>query len=265
MIVQNKKQISCSRYVKGTGLINKLIDKLPFEAHIPGYNFCGPGTKLAKRLARGDKPINLLDLSCKNHDIVYSNTSDLSQRHIADAILQQKALERINSKDSTFGERVSARIVNFMIGTKRKFGLGMKKKRNLKYTVASSIKKIRAEIRKRKPKNQMQAISIALRTAHKDVALPSKTRIIPIPKSGGVIPLLIPILAALSSVTGLAGGISNIVKTIKDIKNGKKQLEETQRHNKQMESVALTKSGQGLYLRPYKSGYGLAFKPCSKN
>lgn len=265
MIVSNKKQISHSRYIQGAGLINKLIDKLPFEAHIPGYKFCGPGTKLAERLARGDRPINLLDTACKEHDIAYSKTSDLSQRHIADGILQKKALERINSKDSTFGERTSSRLVNFMMSTKRKFGLGMKKKKNFKKnTIASSIKKIRAEIRKRKPKNEHQAISIALKAAHRNVPALSNTRVIPIPKTGGVIPLLIPILAALSGIAGVAGGVSNVVKTIKEIKNGKKQLEESQRHNKKMESIAL--SGKGLYLRPFKSGYGLTTKkPCSKN
>lgn len=25
----------------GRGLLNSLIDKLPIELHIPGYNFCG--------------------------------------------------------------------------------------------------------------------------------------------------------------------------------------------------------------------------------
>lgn len=44
--------------VGGRGLINSLIDNLKFEAHIPGYHFCGPGTNLKKRLAGGDSEIN---------------------------------------------------------------------------------------------------------------------------------------------------------------------------------------------------------------
>jgi len=28
----------------GRGIINSLINSLPFEAHVPGYQFCGPGT-----------------------------------------------------------------------------------------------------------------------------------------------------------------------------------------------------------------------------
>jgi hypothetical protein len=35
---------------RGGGFVNSLINKLPFELHIPGYNFCGPGTKLEERL-----------------------------------------------------------------------------------------------------------------------------------------------------------------------------------------------------------------------
>jgi len=44
----------------GGSLVDKVINTLPFEGHIPGYNFCGPGTKLQKRLKRGGqglKPI----------------------------------------------------------------------------------------------------------------------------------------------------------------------------------------------------------------
>lgn len=34
---------------EGSGIINNVIDSLPFELHLPGYQFCGPGTKLQKR------------------------------------------------------------------------------------------------------------------------------------------------------------------------------------------------------------------------
>lgn len=29
---------------RGKGLVNRLINKLPFELHIPGCQYCGPGT-----------------------------------------------------------------------------------------------------------------------------------------------------------------------------------------------------------------------------
>lgn len=57
---------------KGKGFVNNLINKLPIELHLPGYQYCGPGTNLKKRLARGDPGINELDKACKEHDIAYS-------------------------------------------------------------------------------------------------------------------------------------------------------------------------------------------------
>ena len=49
-------------------LLNKLSNVMP-EMHLPGYNFCGPFTKLDERLARDDAPVNKLDAGCKN--IIY--------------------------------------------------------------------------------------------------------------------------------------------------------------------------------------------------
>ena len=102
MIVYDKKR-------KGCGLVNKIINKLPLELHLPGYQYCGPGTNLAKRQARGDLGINLLDSACKEHDIVYSqNRENHSARHAADRILADKAWERVRSKDAGIGERAAA-------------------------------------------------------------------------------------------------------------------------------------------------------------
>lgn len=28
---------------RGDGIIDKIIDKVPFELHVPGYQYCGPG------------------------------------------------------------------------------------------------------------------------------------------------------------------------------------------------------------------------------
>jgi len=84
-------------------------------------------------------------------------------------------------------------------------------------------------------------------------------RIIPIPsKIGGALPLLIPILTALSAIGGIVGGASGVVKTINDANSAKKQLEESKRHNKAIESIAL---GKGLYMRPYKNGAGFFLSP----
>jgi len=42
----------------GGGFVERL-NSFPFEAHLPGYNFCGPGTKLQNRVDNGDQGINL--------------------------------------------------------------------------------------------------------------------------------------------------------------------------------------------------------------
>ena len=36
--------------VAGRSFLNSLVNKLPFEMHLPGHNFTGPETKLSKRL-----------------------------------------------------------------------------------------------------------------------------------------------------------------------------------------------------------------------
>jgi hypothetical protein len=54
----------------GSGVFNTLLNKLNNvmpELHLPGYDYCGPFTKLDSRLARGDKPVNKLDASCQQH------------------------------------------------------------------------------------------------------------------------------------------------------------------------------------------------------
>ena len=80
------------RQRRGKGLVNSIINKLPIELHIPGYRYCGPGTKLKERLIRGYSGINPLDAACKEHDIAYSkNRDNLGTRHAADKILTARA------------------------------------------------------------------------------------------------------------------------------------------------------------------------------
>ena len=61
------------RRQRGKGLdIQKWLGKTGIEFHWPGYQYMGPGTKLKKRLARGDPGINRLDKIAKQHDIDYA-------------------------------------------------------------------------------------------------------------------------------------------------------------------------------------------------
>lgn len=230
------------------------------------------GTKLAKRLARGDVGINPLDNACKEHDIAYAQYGDISGRHKADKILAEKAWQRYKSKDATFGEKASALLITNTMKAKTKFGLGCgapHRRRGAaaatrKPTFCKAIKKIRLSMRKnKKSKDIMGSIKLALKSAKKEmknIILPS--RIIPIPKTGGILPFLIPLFAGLSALGSLAGGTAGIVKTVNEFKDAKKRLKESERHNGVMESVML-QNGKGLYLKPYKRGLGLFFD--SKN
>lgn len=111
----------------GAGLLNSTINSLPFELHIPGYQYCGPGTKLEKRLLRGDPGINSLDVACKAHDIAYSQNKGLEGRHVADKILQEKAWQRVKAKDASLGEKAAALMVTGAMKAKTKLGMGHKK------------------------------------------------------------------------------------------------------------------------------------------
>ncbi|KAK9700975.1 Phospholipase A2-like domain [Popillia japonica] len=119
-------------FTQGGGLLNSLINNLPVELHLPGYPYCGPGTKLQKHLARGDPGINLLDAACKEHDIAYSQNKDLSSRHRADLILENKAWSRVKSKDACVGEKAAAWSVTNAMKIKRKLGMGLKKRQAFK-------------------------------------------------------------------------------------------------------------------------------------
>lgn len=112
---------------KGAGILNRLINKLPVELHIPGYQYCGPGTKLQKRLARGDPGRNPLDVACKEHDIAYGQSDNLQDRHAADRILLKQAIQRLKAGDG--GERTAAGLVTFALGTKLALGAGMKRRK----------------------------------------------------------------------------------------------------------------------------------------
>jgi len=119
---------SCKSIKSGGGLLYNVINALPFELHIPGYQFCGPGTHLEKRLARGDRDINPLDAACHEHDRAYSHSNDLAERHVADKILAEKTRKRIIARNSTLRERAAAADVWAAMKAKTKTGMGIKTK-----------------------------------------------------------------------------------------------------------------------------------------
>lgn len=245
------------------GLLNRVINNLPVELHIPGYQFCGPGTRLNQRLALKQTGVNLLDSACKEHDIAYSTHQDLKHRHDADRILAEKASDRAKDKHAKYSERIAAWAINKAMKAKVKFGMGIQKP-----SLKTAIQKARIAIRKAKPKTKKVAIQIALRAAKQAIGARKKMvqipRVVPIAKHGGILPLLIPLFAGLSAVGGLAGGAAGIAKAVNDASNAQKKLDENKRHNQTMEAIALGKRGNGLQLAPYKKGYGLYLHPYQK-
>ena len=112
---------------KGGDIVSAIGKLNPPEMHLYNtkqrrkYNFCGPFTKLDKRLARGDVGINRLDEACKRHDIAYAKNIDNKGRHEAD----RRMVAEIDSfPDKTTTEKIVRSIIN----SKQRFGLGLKKK-----------------------------------------------------------------------------------------------------------------------------------------
>tara|TARA_A100001015_G_scaffold308980_1_gene407557 strand:+ start:235 stop:597 length:363 start_codon:yes stop_codon:yes gene_type:complete len=52
-----------------------LIQVYSKEIHIPGYNYCGPGTNFINKTKNKITPINSLDLCCFKHDETYINNN----------------------------------------------------------------------------------------------------------------------------------------------------------------------------------------------
>lgn len=270
----------------GSGIVNTIINKIPIELHPVGYQYCGPGTKLEKRLERGDKGINPLDAACKEHDIAYSKSNNLNDRHEADKILASEAWKRVKQSPS-IKEKLVALLVTGAMKAKTKLGMGIKKNK-VSPKISVRRTKLGLGIRKKKKVSPKKGKGVSFREIVKNargVARPINNvkdaakqsliavkqlikgkskrlppRIIPIPKKGGILPL-VPLFAGLSALGALAGGAGGIVKAVNDANAAKKKLQEAQRHNQTMEAIALR--GKGLYLKPYRRGYGLFLE--SKN
>ena len=269
-------------YFGGSGLINSTINRLPFEAHLPGYRFCGPGTKLEERIEQDG--INPLDEACKEHDIAYNRHKDLASRQAADRVLTDKAWDRYRSKDTPLGEKVAAWIVTTGIKAKSKLGGTMlfdtlpvrrrmrrgNKRRHRRsvsggaLTFAKLVKHARSAVRGSGAASSIhQSAMAALKAARqlkKGKRIAYKERTLALPARGGILPLL-PIFAGLSAIGSLAGGAAGIAKAVTQTNDAKRRLAELQRHNQTMEAIAL---GKGLYLKPYKKGLGLHMTPYVK-
>ena len=117
---------------KGGSSLNKAINNLPFEMHLPGHNFTGPGAKLKKRLnpdltpKKWSKPVNRVDKAAYHHYVCYLKNDDTATRNTVCDKNMLKELEGIYNP--TLRERLDKSIVSKLTGTKVKFGMGVKKK-----------------------------------------------------------------------------------------------------------------------------------------
>ena len=95
---------------RGRGVdIQKWLGKTGIEFHWPGYQYMGPGTKLAMRLKRGDPAINRLDKIAKQHDIDYSHAKNLRDKWKADTKMI-KAIDKLPGS-KTMTEKIVKRIM----------------------------------------------------------------------------------------------------------------------------------------------------------
>ena len=103
------KKRKTKRKQRGRGIdIQKVLSKFG-ELHWPGRQYLGPGTKLKKRLARGDPGRNRLDRIAKQHDIDYSKAKGIQDKWKADAKMI-KAIDRLPGK-KTWTEAIVKKII----------------------------------------------------------------------------------------------------------------------------------------------------------
>lgn len=271
---------------KAFGLIDSIINKMP-EIHIPGYQYCGPGTKLAKRLARGDPGINELDVACKDHDLAYAECEDTKSRRKADKTLIARAFKRVYSGDAKLDERAAALLVSGLMGAKMgltKIGLGLgggrgarKKKsksrsrrhrrasrptRKKKKSIAfgALVRGARESIKKSKSKSSPlnETIMAAIRSVKnmKRSKMVKMPRVLKLPKFGGGALAILPILSGLSAIGSITASAAAVVKAIKDIENAKKQNmnsgeRKIGRGLNLIYTSGKTADGSGFYLKPY--------------
>lgn len=282
---EKKKVFKCcpkkSNKKTGKSLIDRIIDKIPFELHVPTYQYCGPGTHLKKRLERGDPGINPLDAACKVHDIAY-NDKDSNERSKADKVLQKAAFKRVFARDSSIGERAVALGVSAAMKIKRKLsGKGLARKRksrsrrsrrsvnkNKPVSFGFLVKNAKLAIKQTRPDNIKSAIRTAITSVRKNKRgrKVREPRIIKLPSfKGGFLPL-VPIFAGLGALGSIIGSTAGVVNAINRTRQGQMEMEESKRHNRSMESIAIgNKSGRGFYLHTNRRGQGYFLSSYPKN
>ena len=121
-----------TQFVKaGSGLFNKAVSNLPFELHLPGHNFTGPGTPLDRRLnpdltpREWSKPINRVDTAAYHHDLCYAKHQDRKTRN---EVCDKEMLRELDDiTNPTHRETLDRCIIRNHINANVNMGLGLKK------------------------------------------------------------------------------------------------------------------------------------------
>ena len=115
------------RGAAGGNCLNTLVSKFPFEMHLPGHNFTGPGTKLDKLLNSDGTPkewsipINRVDIAAYHYGLCYSKQDTKTRNQVCDKTMLNELNGIVNQ---TLRERIDKSIVGKLINAKVNFGLG---------------------------------------------------------------------------------------------------------------------------------------------
>ncbi len=193
-------------------------------------------------------------------------------RHIADKELENKAWSRVLAKDLWFGEKAAAYLTTNLMKAKRHLGMGLNNKQQRKPTSTKKKKKIGGpmslaqlvhtiskQLRHSKgitykentlgDLKKYETKSLTLTRKRAKGKKPVKVqRVIPIRKTGGVLPL-VPILARIAAVKTIARGVDTIVNMVKNIVDAQRKLFPGSKETAPV--------GKGMFLSRRNKGCGL--------
>lgn len=102
------------------------VSSIPIELHLPGYQFCGPGTKYNDRVAAGQTGINSLDNACMKHDAVYNSAHEVTpenRKRRAEADDQLIAAAQDFRKNAGFKDKLGAYATEGAMRAKKVLGI----------------------------------------------------------------------------------------------------------------------------------------------
>ena len=115
---------------------HNLLGKLPKPKRgfvLPKYRYCGAYNPLDEQVDEdgnalpGNEPYNQVDDICRIHDNAYEKAANLADKHKADDIML-KSLKEMKPKG--FREKFDRKLIQGVIGVKRKLGMGLSKEQN---------------------------------------------------------------------------------------------------------------------------------------